>query len=184
MFKQLCAGARRKLGQLRFWVLSQCIGVELACLPAGKLLLVPFGDGEGEPSLGSGLPTPALACRPAGRCVWLLAAQVTPACPQSARDGNARRNSCLLSASSHTWYLQGAQSFWGLCLRCALVCGAWGSSSLLSFTKVSSYRTEVFLWPQVCMERSNVNSQRCLLPSVCIQYPCVLPMRHPNNLHP
>lgn len=53
MFQQLCASARRKLGQLHFWVLSQRIGVELACLPAGKagkLLLVPFGDGEGEPT--------------------------------------------------------------------------------------------------------------------------------------
>lgn len=67
---------------------------------------------------------------------------------------------------------------------CPGLCGAWGSSSLLSFTKVSSYRTEVFLRPQVCTERSNVNSQRCLLPGVCIQYPCVLPMRHPNDLHP
>lgn len=96
MFEQLCASARRKLGQLHFWVLSQRIGVELARLPApllagkaGKLLLVPFGDREGEPSLGSGLPTPALACRPAGCCVWLLANQVTPACPRSARGRNA-----------------------------------------------------------------------------------------------
>lgn len=144
----------------------------------------PLEMGKGSPAWAPGcLPQHWRVARLA-RCVWLLAAQVTPACPQSARDGNARRNSCLLSASSHTWYLQGAQSFWGLCLRCALVCGAWGSSSLLSFTKVSSYRTEVFLWPQVCTERSNVNSQRCFLPSVCIQYPCVLPMRHPNNLHP
>lgn len=36
VFKQLCASARRKLGQLHFWVLSQRIGVELACLSAGK----------------------------------------------------------------------------------------------------------------------------------------------------
>lgn len=99
VFEQLCASARRKLGQLHFWVLSQRIGVELARLlapllagKAGKLLLVPFGDGEGEPSLGSGLPTLALACCPAGRCVWLLANQVTPACSRSARDGNAGRN--------------------------------------------------------------------------------------------
>lgn len=59
VFKQLCTSARRKLGQLHFWVLSQRIGVELACLSAGKagkLLLVPFGDGEGEPNLGSELP--------------------------------------------------------------------------------------------------------------------------------
>ena len=73
VFEQLCASARRKLGQLHFWVLSQRIGVELACLPtplpAGKLLLVPFGDGEGEPSAGSRLPIPAVACYPAGCCV-------------------------------------------------------------------------------------------------------------------
>lgn len=36
VFQQLCTSARRKLGQLHFWVLSQRIGVELACLSAGK----------------------------------------------------------------------------------------------------------------------------------------------------
>lgn len=70
-----------------------------------------------------------------------------------------------------------------VCL-CPGLCDAWGSSSLLSFTKVSSYGTEIFLWPQVCAERSNVNSQHRLLPSARIQYPCVLPTHHPNNLHP
>lgn len=86
MFVQLCTSARRKLGQLHFWVLSQRIDVEMACLPdplqagkAGKLLLVSSGDGEGEPSPGCGLPTLALAWCLAGHCVWLLAAQVMPA---------------------------------------------------------------------------------------------------------
>lgn len=96
VFEQLCASARRKVGQLHFWVLSQHIGVELTCLlapllagKAGKLLLVPFGDGEGESSLDPGLPTPGLACCLAGCHVWLLAAQVMPACAQPAGEGNA-----------------------------------------------------------------------------------------------
>lgn len=64
------------------------------------------------------------------------------------------------------------------------LCDAWGSSSLLSLNKVSSYGTEIFLGPQVCAERSNVHSQHRLLPGAHIQYPCVFPTHHPNNLHP
>lgn len=36
VLRQLCTSARRKLGQLHLWVLPQLIGVELACLSAGK----------------------------------------------------------------------------------------------------------------------------------------------------
>lgn len=57
---------------------------------------------------------------------------------------------------------------------------AQGSSSFLFFTKVSSYGTEMFLWPQVCAERSNVNSRCLLLPS-SIPYPSVLPTHHPDS---
>lgn len=47
VLEHLCPSVRRKLGQLRFWVLSQHIGEELyggGCLMAGearKLFLVP-----------------------------------------------------------------------------------------------------------------------------------------------
>lgn len=43
---------------------------------------------------------------------------------------------------------------------------AQGSSSFLFFSKVSSWGTERFLWPHVCAERSNVNSQCHLLPAL------------------
>lgn len=41
---------------------------------------------------------------------------------------------------------------------------AQGSSSFLFFTKVSSYGTEMFLWPQVCAGQSNVNSSHIPAP--------------------
>lgn len=49
VFEQLCPSARRKLGQLRFWVLSQHIGVEL--------VLDSSLDGLGRQEEGSWCPS-------------------------------------------------------------------------------------------------------------------------------
>jgi len=192
VLEQLCASARRKLGQLQFWVLSQRVGVELARLllpllagDAGKLFLVPFWGWQRGAQLGLWVAYPGAGlsasrlfclapCKPGNASVPLVCSR-----------RKCRKKFMFTVSRSPCLVPTGSPELLGLVFAlCPGLWDAWGSASLLSFTKVSSYGTDIFLWPQVCAERSNVNSQRCLLRCAPVQYPCVLPTHPSHHLHP